>query len=60
MSCDVRYIDGRNHILDLISAYVKKESKKKSKKKILNVLKNRERLELALEKLDPGYFNDYK
>ena len=31
MSCDVRYIDGRNHILDLISAYVKKESKKKAK-----------------------------
>ncbi len=35
MSYDVRYLDGRNHALDLVSAFVKKKRKKYSKKKLL-------------------------
>jgi len=41
MSCDVRYLDGRNHALDLVSKFVKKKSKKHSKKKIIKLLKDR-------------------
>jgi hypothetical protein len=48
MSCDVRYLDGRNHALDLVSKFVKKKSKKHSKKKIIKLLKDRWPLRLHL------------
>ena len=60
MSCDVRYLDGRNHALDLVSKFVKKKSKKHSKKKIIKLLKDRWGLEAALDDFDHGYFTDYK
>jgi len=60
MSLDARYIDGRDHAINLVSKFVKKKSKKHSKKKIIKLLKDRWRLENALYNLDPGFFNDYK
>ncbi len=60
MSRDVRYIDGRDHALELVSRFVKKKSKKHSKKKIIKLLKDRWALEAALYDFDPGYFTDYK
>ncbi len=58
---EVRYIDGRNHALDLVSSFVKKMRKKKklSKKELIEILSDREWLEQALWEFNPGYFNDY-
>lgn len=55
---DVRYIDGRNHILDLVSAYVRKARRKYPPKIILKILANRELLEDVLYNFDPDYFED--
>ncbi len=60
MSCDVRYIDGRNHALDLVSAFVKKKRKKYSDKQMFKILEDREHPENKLYDFNPGYFSDYK
>ena len=49
MSLDARYIDGRDHAINLVSKFVKKKSKKHSKKKIIKLLKDRWALEAALD-----------
>ncbi len=43
-----------------MSLFVKKKSKKHSKKKIIKLLKDRWALEAALDDFDHGYFTDYK
>ena len=58
---DVRYLDGRNHALDLVSSFVKSMRKRKNvkDKDILDILSDRWTLEDALQDFDPGYFNDH-
>ena len=50
---DIGYLDGRNHVLSLITRWVN------SKECTLEILSDREKLEDALERFDPGFFNNY-
>jgi len=50
---DIGYLDGRNHALSLIARFVK------SKECTLEILSNRDELEDALQRFDPGFFNNY-
>ena len=50
---DIGYLDGRNHVLSLISRFVQ------SKECTLEILSDRDKLEDALERFDPGFFNNY-
>ena len=60
---EVRYVDGRNHALDIVSSWVKAAKKRKRKRitdaDILNIIMDRYLLEENLESFDSGYFNDY-
>ena len=50
---DIGYLDGRNHALSLITRFVQ------SKKCTLEILSDRTALEDALQRFDPGFFNNY-
>lgn len=50
---DIGYLDGRNHALSLIARWAK------SKECVVDIIKDRDALEDALESFDPGFFNNY-
>ena len=52
-SYDIGYLDGRNHALSLITRWAN------SKECTLEILSDRDKLKDALERFDPGFFNNY-
>lgn len=50
---DIGYLDGRNHALSLITRFVQ------SKECTLEILSSKDELEDALQRFDPGFFNNY-
>mgnify|MGYP006968342549 FL=1 len=50
---DIGYLDGRNHALSLITRFVQ------SKECTPEILSDRTALEDALQRFDPGFFNNY-
>ena len=56
---DCRYIDGRDHALDLVASLAESMRRKYEPRAVLRILSDRDRLEKAIYDLDPDYFNDY-
>lgn len=54
---DIGYCDGRDHMIHLIVKIV--STSRKSKERLLSILSDEEKLRDVLQKIDPGYFNNY-
>ena len=52
---DIGYLDGRNHVLSLITEW----AKDKSAEDIVNALSDKETIEDELQRFNPGFFNNY-
>ena len=57
---DIGYLDGRNHILHLVSGFIQESlSKGGEQDRLLSILTDEELLATALQTYDPGFFNNY-
>lgn len=54
---DIGYCDGRDHAIHLIVKFV--ATSRKSPERLLAIISDDEKLMDALQKFDPGYFNNY-
>ena len=54
---DIGYCDGRDHMIHLIVKFV--STSRKSPERLLAIISDDEKLMDALQKIDPGYFNNY-
>ena len=60
ISYDIGYLDGRNHMLHLVSSFIKAFlSNGYEKDHLLSILSDEDLLSNALQTYDPGLFNNY-